>query len=298
MIYLVEVSSKVLLEYNKLQPLERPNLLFSFARLSRDVGKFIFKCQNLIGGCILDSGTFTLVQNPREFSRMINLRAYRAYLQHVGSNFDFYFNFDEDYSRNGFDVNLANQLDLENAGLTPVPVVHDCNGDEIPYYIANKDKYPIVAIGSGELEKANVAVLKRIVDRLYSNGIKVHFLGCTRFEKLAKLPVFSADSSTWKHSGSKGPLLYWNPHNPRFDKKDEIWIGQPDSKKNAAKWIGSHPHRHDILEYLERELGYTLGDFRNPAGHTKMLVANMHYYIQLEKRIAAEHRKLGYEFWV
>jgi hypothetical protein len=88
----------------------------------------------------------------------------------VGSHFDFYFNFDEDYSREGFDVNLANQLDLENAGLTPVPVVHDCYGGEIPYYIANKHKYPIVAIGSGELEKANVTVLKRIVDNLYSNG--------------------------------------------------------------------------------------------------------------------------------
>jgi len=298
MIYLVDVTSKALLEYNKLQPLELPNLLFSFARLSRNVGNVIFKYRSLIGGVILDSGTFTLVENPRKFSRSINLRAYRAYLQHVGHCFNFYFNFDEDYSRNGFDVNLRNQLDLEKAGLNPVPVVHDCNGDEISYYIANKHKYPIVAIGSGELENANVAVLKRIVDRLYSNGVKVHFLGCTRFEKLAKLPVFSADSSTWKHSGSKGPLLYWNPHKHSFDKKDEIWIGQPDSKKQAAKWIGCHPQKQEIQEYLERELKYTLGDFKKRHGHTKMLVANMHYYVQLEKRIAAEHRKLGYKVWI
>ena len=62
--------------------------------------------------------------------------------------------------------------------------------------------------------------------------------------------------------------------------------------------IDRHPQKHEIQEYLERELGYTIDDFKKRGGHTKMLVANMHYYVQLEKRIAAEHRKLGFKFWI
>ena len=298
MIYLVDVSVKALLAYHRLYPQERPNVLFSYARRSQDLADFLFKKRSIVGSIILDSGTFSLNQNPRKFSKKVTFPGYKAYLRELGWGFDFYFNFDEDYSKNGFDRNLANQLDLEDAGLSPVPVVHDCYGEEIPYYIANKQKYPIVSIGSGELENASVAELRRIVDRLYSNGIKVHFLGCTRYPKLAKVPVSSADSTTWKHTGSGGPLLYWNPHKPRFDKKEEICVGEPRSKQQMKNHIDRQPHKHEIQEYLEGELGYTIDDFKKRGGHTKMLVANMHYYVQLEKRIAAEHRKRGFKFWI
>jgi hypothetical protein len=296
MIHLVDVSTKALLAYHKLYPNERPNVLFSFARLSRDLANLLFKHSDLRGSLILDSGTFSLHRNPRKFSKILTFPGYKAYLQGLHARFDFYFNFDKDYSKNGFDCNLAYQLDLEKAGYCPVPVVHDCYGNEVPYYI--EKKYPLVAIGSGELEKAKVTHLYKIVDKFYSKGIKVHFLGCTKYEKLAKLPVFSADSSTWKHSGSGGPLLYWNPHKPGFDKSDGIWLRKPSSAKQMKKWIGCHPQKFEIQQYLETELGYTIEDFNKPRAHTKMLVANMHYYVQLEKRIAEEHRKRGFKFWV
>jgi hypothetical protein len=135
MIYLVGVSSKALLAYHKRYPSERPNLLLSYARRSKDSGKLIFNYRSLIDGLILDSGTYSLNSNPGKFADIITLPGYQAYLQQLGRHFDFYFNFDQDFSRKGFDVNLANQLQLEKAGLHPVPVVHDCYSNEIQYYI-------------------------------------------------------------------------------------------------------------------------------------------------------------------
>lgn len=298
MIHLVDVSTKALLSYHKLYPNERPNVLFSFARLSRDLAKLSSQYRHLIGSLILDSGTFSLNQNPARFSKKVTLPKYSSYLLQLRSRFDFYFNFDRDFSINGFDENLDNQLYLEKLGLNPVPVVHDCNGGEIPYYIKNKDRYPIVAIGSGELAKSNIPELYRIVDKLYSKDIKVHFLGCTRYAKLANLPVFSADSTTWQHCRSGLPLFYWNSEKSGENKQDPVWVRTVPAGKSIKNHIDRHPQRLEIQKYLERELKYTIDDFRKPGAYTKLLVANMHYYVQLEKRIAEEHRKLGFKFWV
>ena len=295
MIHLVGVSSRALLTYHAIHPQERPNLLISYARPSKDWDNFIFKHRGLIGSLILDSGTYSLNNNPKKFANKINLQGYRCYLQRSGRNFDFYFNFDEDFSRNGFEINLANQLELENAGLKPVPVIHDCYGSEIPYYIDHG--YDLIAIGSGELEGEDVNELYRIVNKLYSKGIKVHFLGCTDYQKLAYLPVYSADSATWNQAASRGHLLYWNPLKPGIDKKDKICFVYGLSKKYMANHIDNHPQQLEIEKYLNQNLGYSIDELKGTAGSLKRLVANIHYYVQLEKRIAAKHRELGFKYW-
>jgi len=296
MIHLVGVSTKALLTYHAIQPQERPNLLLSYARLSRDCGDFIFQHRSFIGSLISDSGTYSLYNNPGKFAEKTTLQGYRSYLQNIGGHFDFYFNFDQDFARNGFEVNLANQLELERAGLKPVPVVHDCYSDEIQYYIDHG--YKLVSIGSGELEDQDVYELYRIVDKLYSKGIKVHFLGCTDYQKLAYVPVYSADSTTWSHAASRGHLLYWNPDKPGIDIKDKICFVYGLPKKYMKNHIDNHPDQIEIARYLNRELGYTIGDLKGSNGSLKRLVANIHYYVQLEKRIAAKHRELGFKFWV
>ena len=296
MIYLVGVSSKALLAYHKRYPSERPNLLLSYARRSKDCGKLIFNYRSLIGGLISDSGTYTLNSNPGDFADIITLQGYQSYLQQLGRHFDFYFNFDQDFSRNGFDVNMANQLQLERAGLHPVPVVHDCYSNEIQYYI-NRG-YDLVSIGSGELRDADVHELYRIVDKLYSQGIKVHFLGCTDYQKLAYVPIYSADSATWNQAASRGHLLYWNPLMPGIDKKDKICFVYDLPRKYMINHIDRHPHQREIEAYLNQELGYSISELKGTAGSINRAVANIHYYVQLEKRIAAKHRELGFSFWI
>ena len=296
MICLVGVSTKALLAYHAKYPEERPNLLVSYARLTRDTANFLFKYRHIVGSVILDSGTYSLVNNPKRYAGSVTLSGYRAYLGQLGHRFDFYFNFDQDYSRAGFPVNLSNQLYLENAGLNPVPVVHDCYGGEIQYYIDRG--YDLVSIGSGELRDQGVTELYRIVNKFYSRGIKVHFLGCTEYEKLADVPVYSADSATWSHTGARGQLMYWNPKLPGVDKTEKIRFVYGLPRRLVKDHIDGHPDWLDIEGYLNQELGYTIEELKGSKGNFKRLVANIHFYVQLEKRIVAEHRQQGFKFWV
>lgn len=296
MIYLVDVSSKELQAYHAIHPGEHPNLLLSYARLSKDTGKLMFADRHLIGSLIMDSGTYSLNSNPQKHADKVTLARYKAYLQSVGRYFDFYFNFDQDFSRSGFSVNMANQLELEQEGLKPVPVVHDCYSDEIKHYIDHG--YEIIAIGSAELRDADVYELHRIVDKMYSKGIKVHFLGCTDYEKLAYVPIYSADSATWKQAASRGHLLYYNPLKSGIDKKDKICFVYDLPGRLMRNHIDDHPHQHEVETYLHRELGYSIPELKGSAGRLNRQMANIHYYVQLEKRIAEKHRELEFRFWV
>jgi hypothetical protein len=295
MINVVGVSTKALLDYHTIHPLEKPNLLISYARLSRDCGDFIFKHRGLIGSVISDSGTYSLNNNPKKFAATVTHEGYKSYLLQLGAHFDFYFNFDQDFSRDGFDVNLANQLELEQAGLTPVPVVHDCYSNEIQYYIDHG--YEMISIGSGELEKEDVGELYRIIEKPYSQGIKVHLLGCTDYSKLAFLPVYSGDSATFNQAASRGNLLYWNPRKSDIDKTERIRFIYGLPRRLMRNHIDDHPHQDEIDGYLNRELNYSIEDLKGPRGLSKRLVANLHHFVQLDKRVAAKHRELGFRFW-
>jgi hypothetical protein len=123
-------------------------------------------------------------------------------------------------------------------------------------------------------------------------------LGCTDYQKLAYVPVYSADSSTWNHAASRGHLLYWNPDKPGIDKKDKICFVYNLPGKYMNNHIDDHPHQTKIEAYLNQQLGYSIQELKGTPGSLNRLVANIHYYVQLEKRIAAKHRQLGFKFWL
>jgi hypothetical protein len=225
----------------------------------------------------------------------INLRAYQSYLENVGRYFDFYFNFDEVLSEEGFDQNYSNQLVLEAAGLKPVPVVHDSYGPEVQLYIDRG--YELVALGSSEVRDADVGELRRIVNKFYSKGIKVHLLGCTDYVKLAYTPVYSCDSSTWNHAGSRGHIIYWNPKKLSIDKTDLVCFDEKRAARLQRNLVGRYRYRYDVESYLEREFGYSREHLTGKQGWFYRHIVNIHYFVQLEKRIAAKHRELGYRFW-
>jgi len=184
---------------------------------------------------------------------------------------------------------------LEAAGLKPVPVVHDSYGPEVQLYIDRG--YELVALGSSEVRDADVDELYRIVDKFYSQGIKVHLLGSTKYEKLANLPVYSCDSSTWNHAGSRGHIIYWNPNKPGIDKTDPVCFDEKRAKRLSRNPIETYPCRFELECYLEEQLGYSGDLLSDQGGWFYRHIVNIHYFVQLEKRIAAKHRELGYRFW-
>ena len=290
MIYHADMIKDALLAYSKRNPNDKLNILVSFGNRDNDASDLIFDYRHLIGNIICDSGTWTLNNAPDKHRETITVDGYAAYLKALASNFDFYFNFDEDFSKTGFEKNLVNQKILEDSGFKPVPVIHDCYSDEeVDHYI--DEGYDLIAIGSGELKNSSVDELRRIVERFHSKGIRVHFLGCTEYEKLANTPVFSCDSSSWGQKGTRGYILYWNHEKPGINKTDSIDFVH---KCYGRPFYKDYEYRFQLEEYLDEELDLSFEDMLGKKGLTNRYIATIHYFVQLEKRIKARHKELGF----
>jgi len=293
-IYHSDLTTDVVLKYKQLQPDKPLRALISFGRRDRHHRDLMLKYRGLLDGLIMDSGTFTLNQNRRKYRDIITFKGYRSYLNLFAKKVDFYFNFDSDFSKTGFTTNYGYQLDLERVGFRPVPVIHDCYGPEIKTYINRGHK--LVAIGSGELKHAGLDDLRHIVDALYRNGVKVHFLGCTKYEKLAYLPVYSADSTTWNWAGASGRILYWNPNRIGYKKLDKIVLDDKPPRRLTKYHIRNYMFRDQLENYLYQELGLSIDDLLGENRHLNRALVNIHYFVLLEELINRKHREQGFLF--
>ena len=284
--------TKAGIKYKQLHP-DRPlHALISYGRRDVHHRNLMLGHRHILDGLIMDSGTFTLNQNRKKYQNKINFKGYRSYLNLFAKKVDFYFNFDDDFSKSGFTTNFGYQLDLENAGFRPVPVIHDCYSDEIKTYIDRGHK--LVAIGSGELKHAGLDDLRYIVDQLYRNDVKVHFLGCTRYEKLAYLPVYSADSTTWNWTGSSGRIFYLNPLRISYNKLDKIVVDDKPPKRLTKYHIRDYMFRNQLEDYLCRELGLSIDDLLGKNRLLNRALVNIHYFVLLEELINRKHKEQGF----
>lgn len=293
-IFHADLTTAAVLKYRELQPHRPLQALISYGRRNVDHSNLMLQIRDKLDGLIMDSGTYTLNQNRKKYRDSITFEGYKSYLNLFADKANFYFNFDEDFSKSGFGKNFAYQLDLERAGFSPVPVVHDCYGSEIQTYIDRGHK--MVAIGSGELKFAGLDDLRHIVDPLYRRGIKVHFLGCTQYRKLAYLPVYSADSTTWLRTGSSGRIFYWNPNRYGYNKLDKIALDDKPPKRATKYHIRDYMFRDQLEDYLCDELGLSINDLLGEERFLNRALVNIHYYVLLEEMINRQHQKQG--FWV
>ena len=286
------LTTDVVLKYKQLQPGKPLRALISYGRRDRHHCDLMLKHRRLLNGLIMDSGTFTLNQNPKKYQNLITIRGYKYYMSIFANKVDFYFNFDEDFSKKGFTTNFGHQIDLEKAGLKPVPVVHDCYDTEIQTYINRGHK--LIAIGSGELKFAGLGELYRIVNGLYQKGVKVHFLGCTEFEKLAYIPVYSADSTTWNRTGSAGRIFYWNPNRIGYKKLDKIALDDSTPRRLVKYHIRDYSFRDQLEDYLCRDLGLSIDDLLGKDRLFNRALANIHYFVLFEEWVNRKHKEQGF----
>ena len=296
-LYLAYFKKKPRRAYQKRFPNARINALISYGRRERDEMALLYEDRSLVSSLILDSGCWSLNQNRKKYQDLITIQGYSAFLRNFANKVDFYFNFDEDFSRDGFDTNLAHQIRLEHEGFKPVPVIHDCYGPEVQYYIDRG--YKMLAIGSGELQFASLDEMHFIMEPFRKNNIKVHFLGRVDYEKLAKLPVYSCDSSSWTQAGTKSNYaLFWNPARSGFDKTDKIFLTEDIFQESKGRHHTDHPFRRDFEEYLHREFGFYLENLVGKG--TEVLlnrqVVNIHYFLDLEAQVNKKHSELGFTF--
>lgn len=287
-IFLSSLDTAILDRYYAILKQEVSALL-SYALLNSDAIEMIERRVNKLLGLILDSGAWTDQRspNPTDIDEYIN------YLLVAGKYYDFYFNLDQDFSEDVFSsLNLTNLLKMEKAGLTPVPVIHSLYAGEIEYYIDKQ--YPIVALGSSYATRLDA--LKFVFDKFSKvPNTKIHIFGTASYENLIHVPAYSVDSSSWGTSGKFGELNYWNPYSDKIDKTERIYIGgYYHPAEDVEHHFVTYPHRKQLEEYLYDTFKFTYQDFFGVDGYYNLQVVNIHYYVELEKRITEEHRKRGF----
>jgi hypothetical protein len=290
-IYLAGLTTKSLLKYKAMFPMEQINVLLSFGRPDQDKYDFFVTHRNKVHSVILDSGAYTENWAERKPSKL-TLEHYRDYALDHSQYVDFLFNLDSDFSEQGHytdRINSFNQAILEAAGLDPVPVIHDIYGSEIRDYIGT-GKYWMLAIGSSLLtDPLGIGIAIR---RIHAAKIKVHLFGTTSFELLAYNPVSSCDASTWHQAAARGYILFWNPNRPGRSRTDQIQFTEPERRLPKERIpYQEYDFLYDLILYLRNTFGFGLSDLEGKSGLSNREIVNIHYLVEHQKRINAEHRR-------
>ena len=297
-IYHAAVSVRVLLAYKRIHPERDVHVLRAFSHRNEDDRLLRSLHRSKCASLDFDSGTFYLYNNegyPQELAdlprKRVTFNTYLEYLQHFRDLYDRVYNFDCDFSDDGFDTNIFYQKRLEDAGLDPIPVVHSIHGDEIGYYIERG--YKDVALGSPQI--TNFGTLSYVMSKFKGNRIKIHLFGNTNFDFLTSFPIYSCDSSVWAQAARFGEIAWWNPKKVGLNKTDRIYIGEYYQWTPKRNSLSTCRYKSELLEYLDRELKITVNDLLGPDGSLFKQLANLHHYLKLQDIINGIHRKKG--FW-
>jgi hypothetical protein len=244
----------------------------------------------MLSGFVADSGAWSVAKGKQLSFSITTLIAYLKLWGHI---FERYFNFDVDFSDQGFGVNWANQQKMEAAGLTPVPVIHNFFNFEIPFYL-NLGKYPWLALGSAQSKKFDD--FRYAVDQIKwkDSGVKIHWFGGSKYEWLVQTPVASCDTTTWAKTGAYGHIYFWNEEKNAAYKADKIYIGgSMKSQKDDGYHFVTYPWRKDLEEYLANTFGFEYADLLGYDDKFNRQLVNVRFFAELEDRINAERQKKG-----
>jgi hypothetical protein len=297
-IYHAAVNLRVLLAYKKLYPQRDVHVLRAFSHRNEDDRLLRSLHRSKCASLDFDSGTFYLYNNegfPQELADLprneVTFNTYLNYLQHYRDRYDRIYNFDCDFSDEGFDTNIYYQKRLEEAGLDPIPVVHSIHGDEIDYYIERG--YEDVALGSPQI--TNFGTLSYVMFKFKGTKTRVHLFGNTNFDFLTSFPIYSCDSSVWAQAARFGQIAWWNRAKPSLNKTDRVYIEEYYQETPKPNSLSTYRYKSELLEYLDRELKITVNDLLGPDGSLFKQLANLHHYLKLQDIINGIHRKKG--FW-
>ncbi len=225
LIYQSSITYPVVSQLSKSVTHKKPKALISYGVDKNDDYLLMVKKRDLIGSLIGDSGTFSDHTSENQSDSRITFPGYSGYLRACRDKYDFYFNYDKDFTISGFEENLSYLLELEKLGFAPVPVIHDYYDEETEFYI--DQGYKMVALGSVMEEGENKFL--RIKDdvvkaawKLWENRIKTHLFASATFGMLHDLPVYSSDASSWAQYAAIGRLLWWNPISDAYDKTEVV----------------------------------------------------------------------------
>lgn len=289
--YQASLNLQVFKKFIALFPDMTVNILLSFAMLSWEFTEFLETLRHLIGKIIFDCGAWSLNKAKAPNVKRLTVDNYIRYLKRYGYLFDFYFNFDDDFTSSGVGHNQYNQKLMEDAGLNPVPVVHNIYNNEIDQYI--DAGYKIVALGSPQIKTQSD--MAHVTRRFDWTGIDLHVLGKSGSDLLAHFPISSSDSAMWARKGGYGDICWLNPKKEGDDKTDEIYLEEYLSVKYSHKHLYfSYEFKDDLDAYLWHTFGLKYYDLFGEGNAPNKMLVNMYYYILMEEEINRMHQRFGF----
>ena len=295
-IYLSSFTESALLAYVDRFENAKLNILISYAFRNKHYNSFIKKYNKNINSLILDSGAYTMNNAKSEKLRdSISFDGYKSFCRHLGHEFDFAFNFDADFSSDGFTDNYYYLEELEKEGLNPVPVLHDYTGTEADFYAQGERK--LIALGYSENKKK--IYFKPMVEKLHKYSKQVHLLGKSGFDALYDLPIAYSDSSSWAQNQRFSCICFWRKSKISSENKTEtIYFKDSDIARVQRKnWYDEYKYREELETYLKETFDYNYYDLLDiDIGRSCREVVNIHHFVTLQEIITGEHLKRGWKF--
>ena len=289
-IYLADVPFNTIYSYIIKKPEIMINLLLAFGsdaledflnRQHLNINKFFLSL-------FLDCGAFSLNSGKKDphKNRYIHNENYIRFNKRSGHIFPLRSSLDEDFSPDGIMTNLINLHEMEKAGFTPLPVVHDIYGEEIDIFIERGCKY--ICLGSALVN--NNKTMEFLMKKVAGTGIKIHIFGRISFKQLTTYPIYSCDSTGWANKVSKGNVCWWNPEKKGLNKTEAFHISK--FGKDEENNIYEHPWKEQFRKFLRDELNI---DYEAFLSNTVLQqIVNIHYFVTLEREINKIQREKGF----
>ena len=292
-VFLAAPTIELLRVFNALVPHYKPNVLLTFSSKHYNDLKFLpytKEHRHLMGDLILDCGAYTLhdkfpdpMQRKTEAEKLF--KAYVTYLKRAQDQFDFVFSMDDRFDLDSLEHNLGRLYEMEEAGLNPVPVIHNIfDQTELNHFI--DEGYKRVAIGQckGRKELDNLAPA---VNAFHEAGVKVHLFGMTDPKLIRHVKADTCDSKSWLKYATVGQIKFWNHERDKMDKTDMLYFPrvQGDHPKSKGTNVYEYDHLETFKVHLEEILGMELKYLPGDKKRSLLCrqIVNMYYYMELEK---------------
>lgn len=292
-IFLAGPTVELLKAFSMLVPYYKPNVLLTYTSIFYHGLKphlFTKTNRHLIGDLILDCGAYSLQEmfsDPRqrkvEAERLF--KAYVTYLKRAHHQYDFVFSMDDRFDKDSFEHNLGRLYEMEQAGLRPVPVVHNIfDHSELRYFI--DEGYKRVAIGQCK-GRNNLANLAPAVNTFHEADVETHLFGSTNPKLVRHVKADTCDSKSWLKDATGGQVRFWNHDRGNMDCTDRIYFPklQGDHPRSKGFSVYDYDHLETFKIHLEENLGMELKHLAGDRRHNLFCrqLVNAYYVMELEK---------------
>lgn len=177
---------------------------------------------------MLDSGAYTLAISRKGSLDDAELRGYVArYAAFVAEHgVRDYFEMDIDHVKGTDWVRRTTDWLERETGVAPIPVWHPCR--KARGFEEMCERYPYVAIGTTDIRKQLAKSVGWFTQTAHRYGSRIHGLGYTKLDGLARTGFDSVDSTAWLFSNKSGTIYDFDG---RAMRKRKV----PDGKRLVIK---------------------------------------------------------------